>query len=37
MRWLTNERDRGAIGVFTAITIVVLLGAVGLTIAVGAL
>jgi Flp pilus assembly protein TadG len=29
--------DRGAVGVFTAITIVVLLGAVGLTIDVGAL
>jgi len=35
MRRLTG--DRGAIGVFTAITIVVLLGAVGLTIDVGAL
>ena len=34
---MTSGRDDGAIGVFTAITIVVLLGAVGLTIDVGAL
>jgi len=37
MRRLTRHQDKGAIGVFTAITIVVLLGAVGLTIDVGAI
>jgi hypothetical protein len=37
MRRLTRDQDKGAIGVFTAITIVVLLGAVGLTIDVGAM